>query len=98
MDKLEEICKCGHPKEDHEFLEGVDAQHHCNVSGCLCADYEEGTIFDEIIGHVNRAKELMENIDNANPQETQIMSLKAQVRELILALGKLTKEMVEATA
>ena len=36
-----EVCRCDHSKTDHEFIEGLDAQHHCNVSGCLCADYEE---------------------------------------------------------
>lgn len=35
-----EICECGHQKTDHEFLEDLEyADHHCTISGCLCADF-----------------------------------------------------------
>jgi len=39
---MKKVCECGHSKADHEFIEDLEhAQHHCNVSGCPCADYEE---------------------------------------------------------
>ena len=48
-----------------------------------------GKIFDEIIGHVNRAKELMEKADDVNPQLAN-MALKGTVCELLQALEKLS--------
>ena len=47
-----------------------------------------GKIFDEIIGHVNRANELMWQADDVNPQLAN-MALKGTVAELLQALEKL---------
>jgi len=49
-----------------------------------------GKIFDEIIGHVNRSKELIKQADNTNLQLANT-ALKGTVRELIQALEKLSK-------
>lgn len=50
-----------------------------------------GKVFDEIIGHVNRGKELMEKADVVNPRLANL-ALKGAVRELLQALEKLCNE------
>lgn len=50
-----------------------------------------GKVFDEIVGHVNRGKELMEQADDTNLQLAN-MALKGAVCELLQALEKLCNE------